>query len=893
MKIKSIVINNFKNFIGENKFNLNSEINILYAENGFGKSSFFDAIEWCLTGKISRFDELDKFNDEDIINYNVKEENHICSVRIELDTAVLTRSFKVNKLKKYGRKSVNIKYLNNNGQWETKNSEKYIDIVLNKNNSKEENPVSRIKQTHILSQDQITEFINKEDPKKRYKGLLSIMGIENSTNTSNNLKEINKELNKKLNEIKDKIDEKNIYISNLNENKEDVCEKLVYEELIELKALFTNLTYFEKKNYNEFIDLNSRESKQNIINLERVDNINKKNKLEKIKEIKFDTINELKKEINNIKTEIRKETKLNNDIKEAYKKLNSNLNDITQNKIEIENLKKIKYNLEKKENEIKSLDINKLGIKDKVKLNIENEKYLYALINKSTLENYNHEKNIFQEEIKIKKLEIETNNKFLIEKKQTLESIKCSITNTDTKSIINLLEDIEDISSYVEKNNLEICPVCNSNLGESLHGSILKNIFNIKQKLELIDKENKNHLQKKESILLEIKSIENNINKTKKNLADLEYRIKIIDKNCENILMNGLYNNEIFDKSEMYITEKIKTINANLEKIKIYENLNSEIKSIKLKYDDKLKLLETQDECQDIESIIINIKNDLEKKNTEIKTGAELIEKYQQKLDNYNFVLSGIDNMNFEEDKHIDSIVNELNQNILKLDEKSKIIELIYDNLYKLKKNKEQDDKINKYTISKNKLNEVFKKIEKKIDENEAYINEIIKYSDEYIDEYINKEDSPIKRYYRYLNPMPNKQYLYFESLDEKLTIKLKCREDGNIIRLANKTLSSGQLNVLALSIFLAMNENQKINDLELIAIDDPIQNMDDVNQFSVCDILGNLKKQLIFSTHDIEFVKLFLKKNTHRKEDITVFTFNSPYLSNNSIKEIRFNKKN
>ncbi|MGR5876661.1 AAA family ATPase [Bacillus pacificus] len=28
---------------------------MLYGENGYGKSSFFDAVEWCLTGSVDRF----------------------------------------------------------------------------------------------------------------------------------------------------------------------------------------------------------------------------------------------------------------------------------------------------------------------------------------------------------------------------------------------------------------------------------------------------------------------------------------------------------------------------------------------------------------------------------------------------------------------------------------------------------------------------------------------------------------------------------------------------------------------------------------------------------------------------------------------------------------------
>ena len=55
MNIESLTIKNFKNYLGEVKFDLSKKIILLHGANGFGKSSFFDAIEWCLTGTINRF----------------------------------------------------------------------------------------------------------------------------------------------------------------------------------------------------------------------------------------------------------------------------------------------------------------------------------------------------------------------------------------------------------------------------------------------------------------------------------------------------------------------------------------------------------------------------------------------------------------------------------------------------------------------------------------------------------------------------------------------------------------------------------------------------------------------------------------------------------------------
>lgn len=156
--------------------------------------------------------------------------------------------------------------------------------------------------------------------------------------------------------------------------------------------------------------------------------------------------------------------------------------------------------------------------------------------------------------------------------------------------------------------------------------------------------------------------------------------------------------------------------------------------------------------------------------------------------------------------------------------------------------------------------------------------------------DFVNKPESSIQRFYRYLNPVPSADTtVYFSTNQEELNIFLK--NDGGLIENARFTMSSAQLNVLAISIFLAINEAQTITNLDLVAIDDPIQNMDDVNQFSLCDIFSTLDKPLILSTHSLDFVKLFFKKNEHRKEKIRVYVLKSAFLTPDKIDTIDFDQ--
>jgi exonuclease SbcC len=60
-KIKSVSVEAFRGYDAKQCFNfvdshgLPANLNVLYAPNGFGKTSFLDAVEWALTGQITRF----------------------------------------------------------------------------------------------------------------------------------------------------------------------------------------------------------------------------------------------------------------------------------------------------------------------------------------------------------------------------------------------------------------------------------------------------------------------------------------------------------------------------------------------------------------------------------------------------------------------------------------------------------------------------------------------------------------------------------------------------------------------------------------------------------------------------------------------------------------------
>lgn len=69
MKIKKILLYNFKNFRHETVIDFSDNITFLVGPNGFGKTTIFDAIELGLTGNISRITQMIQVTGENIV-YN-------------------------------------------------------------------------------------------------------------------------------------------------------------------------------------------------------------------------------------------------------------------------------------------------------------------------------------------------------------------------------------------------------------------------------------------------------------------------------------------------------------------------------------------------------------------------------------------------------------------------------------------------------------------------------------------------------------------------------------------------------------------------------------------------------------------------------------------------------
>ena len=98
-----------------------------------------------------------------------------------------------------------------------------------------------------------------------------------------------------------------------------------------------------------------------------------------------------------------------------------------------------------------------------------------------------------------------------------------------------------------------------------------------------------------------------------------------------------------------------------------------------------------------------------------------------------------------------------------------------------------------------------------------------------------------------------------------RLWTRLEATANGNPVAVEEpKTvLSSSQVNVLAVATFMALNLSIKDLPLEVLALDDPLQSLDNVNLLGLADLLRRLRgrRQLIISTHDDRLAGLLERK--------------------------------
>lgn len=266
-RIKHVNIRNFRKYCGLKEFDFTdknkkgAQLVVIFAPNGYGKTSFFDAIEWSLTGQIDRLDKIRnnnlKFKGYVLANTNMdKEDSSYVEIIIDNGDKIKKQVKKVEGPRKQD-------YDNNNIDKESINGEKYIDFTQWNN--------------LILPHHKIDNFVAALTPEKRYEewgGFWDTSGknikkfedaYANYLNNKDSLEKLQGELN-----------EKEEYVKKLESDKEyinEFIEKLrKYNNIPKVKLIEVDVLNVSFKEYQKLVDKITRYEdeykKQKLKNIE-------------------------------------------------------------------------------------------------------------------------------------------------------------------------------------------------------------------------------------------------------------------------------------------------------------------------------------------------------------------------------------------------------------------------------------------------------------------------------------------------------------------------------------------------------------------------------------------------------------------------------------------------
>lgn len=685
-KIKQINISDFRVYEGTQEFKFENERGIanliaLYAPNGYGKTSFFDAIEWGYSDVINR---INKEEDEvKRLDYNNQiKDKVILTNRISFKKNPNTKG-KVKIVTENGDLKKEVQFYTRRNTGGTKND--YKEGKLSGDFRKEK--IRQLVSTNILSQDQIDGFLRYTSPEKKFELLKDFWPHGRSTLKKfelieNTLKRIEKEfvenqsglkkLNEKLKQIV--FDPQNVQIINNTVAKLESNPVLVikYSKLEkEVSTLSYEKLYKEISNAQSILEKNEKRESEKSINLNQLiaefdSFIKDKLDFENLdREIKL--IIEKRSSYQNLKSNLELKQELNSKLKildqkhaEYYRIANGREKYIT----DIRSAAKIRKEAYQNEELIKRLTLEILhsenwitkldqAFKDCVRQK-ENEEEKYSKLDEriKLFEKYSQEEKIIREQQANSKNQLDSISKLIQSEKELIRKYQSFIEKKDwfNKNFIEQSENykrgidlLKELSTKIELKKSEIVDKTKS-INKS--GSLNENINRIKlwgkeyveetkvkscplcsSKFESFDELLSSILSTKEDVL-KIDELTNDLEKYKKELNHLELEkseIEILLKKIIDAIIKKKEKRQEEDSKELDILQL--EHNRREKKLKI---LNIDIFSVK----NDLEIYLKEEESLSI-SILPRIKDRLQNLISDLKCKISRIDNVLKLKENF------------------------------------------------------------------------------------------------------------------------------------------------------------------------------------------------------------------------------------------------------------------
>lgn len=920
-KVDKLKIKNFRGFKEETIFEFDNDCNaiIISGMNGIGKTSLYDAMEWLFTGELVRYSYPSEERNCKFIRFQPLDNNEATEVsaivKNDLTNFIVTRELidQTVNVCDYGIGKTKLKVIDSNGlEILGDDASTFIDrMLINKSWQGKIKFSDVFGQYHLLSQDKIKYFVQGIKMPERYEYFANLLGndrylknIPYLERNISNMRKKNKEIERNIIDIEKlllqyqniNITDKSFNIHDVNDLKDKIlqCTTILnnYSKMYNIDIQFVvnsisneniKLILEESSNLYSKIESIKNKFKENIDNLREIESGYKiyHENLIKSKNMQcFIDINDKLKKLEYIKDNIEIFIEFENDRVNLLKVKDEMLNEQEIYKCKLTSVRNIYTNISNFIEDIKD--------KDKDKINIDN---LIEYIKNNTLK---FDDNGFYIDRKDKKLgilkcseykepsllELDYNifknniigNLNNLEKeyirlseldekyKEDEEYVKSNIKNlSDTDISIKTV--LIDAKEYISNSNAKNCPICENNIDCT---EIIKRITerlntpntyieNETISLKKIQAKRKDINESINDFYMETKSILNEYIKYIDNIIKSIYKLGIELKNEYDLTKN---NYKKTDSELSDLQEKNHKYAQYIRELKINpESIELDIDNLTNRLDDEQKHIPYDYTNNNIEDII------------KLKYRVDLsIEIYCNKLKK-----ECIDMANIE--KYIKDKINVEEENLIKANKSLSDISEVKAKVNNIYINLKVNDDYNKWEEYNNELEKLkfslehnnkkifnMEKIKENISEVVASLNKEVMEGNKNIINSIFKKIFP--------NPYYKSIDFNFDTFRNKNILKLECRhQDGSTKINPAYIFSSTQVNIISVSVFIGIAMKQTCTNLDLILLDDPIQNMDDMNVLSFIDVLRGcmnpeiLNKQIILSTHDNKTASLFIKK--------------------------------
>lgn len=477
------------------------------------------------------------------------------------------------------------------------------------------------------------------------------------------------------------------------------------------------------------------------------------------------------------------------------------------------------------------------------------DSYEQLLSQVSSLVQDNQDLKLITDEISEKKNHYGEINNVLVQLKNVLDASRKKIIQTleqeiskEDECVRRLHRKIDDWNDYYQKKESD--------------NKIIKNKYK-EFDLEQIGKEGIQK-QKANISLLIIKTIEE---LSKKN----EEKDKLLNHIQQNEALSSQMSLKLLDLNKQERTnkeeEKYITLTTYLHKMK-FELVLSQSKQLKQMLENNQKAIvdiitDYQNKISTYDMLAVENEEDLKVQNQDL-----LIQIQEQKvvIDSYAYRCKKVIGSDIGE-RTLEELVSEktkLEKELLVLKNQRVKLTTINENCKRLSEQKSWLVKKKEIEVKKQEADKINKKLEKlleSIDDIEMYI---IEQTNAYF------KSNLINEIYQKIDPHPFMNHIIFETKRGKKGLQTfisSCdkSEDNKISPMLY--LSSAQVNILSLCIFLAKVLSENNTTLNTIFIDDPIQHLDGINLLAFIDLLrtitSELNRQIVISTHNEQFYKL------------------------------------